>query len=110
MRNVKEGMKDGDPVVVRLGGISQLRNPLGASNVNQERGSKLVRGGRSNRVRMGDRKGSNFTTICTRGMPPITHYGVESNFTIESAHDVSFFFVPLFLSFCFRITPPYRGS
>ena len=48
--NIKEGMKDGVPFVVRLVGISELRNPLGTSNANQERGSKLVRGVRSNRV------------------------------------------------------------
>ena len=44
-RNIEEGMKDGVPVVVRLVGISEFRNPLGTSNVNQERGSKVVRGG-----------------------------------------------------------------
>ena len=42
---MKEGMKDGVPVVVRLVGIAERRNPFGASNVNQERDSKLVRGG-----------------------------------------------------------------
>ena len=51
---MKEGMRDGVPVVVAQVGIAELRNPLGASNVNQERDSKLVRGGRSNRVRIGD--------------------------------------------------------
>ena len=110
MQNIKEEMKDGDPVVVRLVGISELGNPLGSSNVNQERGSKLVREGRSNRVRIGDGKGSKFKTICTRGMPPIGRYGVQSNFNIQTPHDVSFFFVSSFLSFCFRITPPCRGS
>ena len=93
-RNVKEGMKDGVPVAVRLVGIAELRNLFGASNVNQETGSKLVRGGRSNRVRTGDGKGSKFKTICTKRMPPMTHYGVQSNLTIQTPHDVSFLFVP----------------
>ena len=92
--NIKEGTKDGVPVVVRLVGISELRNPVGASKVNQETGSKLVRGGRSNRVRTGDGKGSKFKTICTKRMPPMTHYGVQSDLTIQTPHDVSFLFVP----------------
>ena len=94
VRNVKEGMKDGVPVAVRLVGIAELRNLFGASNVNQETGSKLVRGGRSNRVRIGDGKGSKFKTICTKRMPPMTHYGVQSNLTVQTPHDVSFLFVP----------------
>ena len=109
-RKLKEGMKDGVPVVVRLVGISELRNALGASNGNQERGAKLVRARRSNRVRICDGKGSKFETFCTQGMSQITRYGVQSNFDIQTPHDVSFFFVPSFLSLCFRITPPCRGS
>ena len=72
MRNIKEGTKDGVPVVVRLVGISDLRNPVEASKVNQERGTKLVRGGRSNRVPIGDGKEYEFKTKYTQGMPPIT--------------------------------------
>ena len=66
--------------------------------------------GRSNRVRIGDVKGSEFETICTRGMPAVPHYGVRSTFDIQTSHDVSFLYVPSFLSLCFRITPPCRGS
>ena len=103
VRNINEGIKDRVPVVVRLVGISELRNPLGASNVNQERGSKLVRAGRSNRVRIGDGKRSEFKTICTQAMPPIPHYGVRSTFNIQTPHEVSFclflhFWVSVFVS------------
>ena len=43
--NFKEGAKDGARVVVMLVGMSELRNLLGTSNVNEEKGSKLARGG-----------------------------------------------------------------
>ena len=55
-------------------------------------------------------KESKLKTICTEAMPPIPHYGVRSTINIQTPHDVSFFYVPSFLSFCFRITPPCRGS
>ena len=78
--------------------------------MNRERGSKLVGGGRSNRVRIGDGKESKSKTICTQGMTPVTCHGVQSTFNIKTPHDVSFFFGPSFLSFCFRITSLCRGS
>ena len=69
VRNVKEGMKDGVPVVVRLGGVAELRNPLGASNVNQERDSKLVRGGDQIAFELVTGRGLNLKPSAHRGCP-----------------------------------------
>ena len=98
-------MRDGVPLVMKQVGFSDLRNAKGPSNFIQDTHSKLVGGGRSNRVRKGDGEGSKLETICTREAPPSIRCGVQSNFNIQAPRDVSFFCVSSFLSFCLRITP-----
>ena len=61
-------------------------------------------------MRVVDGTGSEFETICAQGISPITRYGVQSSFIVQTPHDVSFFYVPSFLNFRFRITSPCRRT